>query len=137
MLPWGYEPSLLKMQLRRGQSIFACDATEVYSSEEMDLGGLVTVDLGIDLHCPLGGVFHTVMNTPIFLQVWKRSDTQQDHDRRPTHPSRSRFHVCHYGSTSHHFIGRHKQQRNASDRRIAQKYEYSQQSQPWSVPGSP
>jgi len=72
MLPWGYEPSLLKMQLRRGQSIFACDATEVYSSEEMDLGGFVSVDMGIDLHCPLGGLFHTVMNTPIFLQVWKR-----------------------------------------------------------------
>lgn len=72
MLPWGYEPHLLKMQLLRGRSIFACDATEVYSSEEMDLGGLVTVDLGIDLHCHKGGVFHTVMNTPIFLHVWKR-----------------------------------------------------------------
>jgi len=72
MLPWGYEPGLLKMQLRRGRSIFACDATEVYSSEEIDLGGLVTVDLGIDLHCPLGGVFHTVMNTPIFLEVWRQ-----------------------------------------------------------------
>jgi len=72
MLPWGYEPGLLRMQLQRGQSIFACDATEVYSSKQIDLGGLITVDLGIDLHCPLGGVFHTVMNTPIFLEVWKR-----------------------------------------------------------------
>lgn len=72
MLPWGYEPSLLKMQRRHKSSIFACEATAVYSSEEQDLGGIKTEDLGIDLHCKLGGVFNTVMNTPIFVEVWKR-----------------------------------------------------------------
>jgi hypothetical protein len=72
MLPWGYEPSLLKMQRRHKSSIFGCEATAVYSSEKQDLGGINTEDLGIDLHCPLGGVFNTVMNTPIFVEVWKR-----------------------------------------------------------------
>lgn len=73
MLPWGYEPHLMKKQLKVRKSIFDCDESAVYSSEVIDLGeGFETHDLGIDLHCKYGGQFHTVLNTPIFQAVWAR-----------------------------------------------------------------
>jgi hypothetical protein len=71
MLPWGYEPDLLRMQISERRSIFACEDFVVYSSVALDLGsGYVTERLDTDLHCPLGGQYHTALNTPIFLKIW-------------------------------------------------------------------
>mmetsp|Transcript_37657 Transcript_37657/g.107001 ORF Transcript_37657/g.107001 Transcript_37657/m.107001 type:complete len:705 (+) Transcript_37657:69-2183(+) len=71
MLPWNYEPSLMRAIFQARQSIFACEDWVVYSSEAIDLGsGYVTSKVDRDLHCPLGGVYHTALNTPIFKDVW-------------------------------------------------------------------
>jgi len=71
MLPWGYEPDLLRMQIAERRSIFACEDFVVYSSVALDLGsGYVTERVDTDLHCPLGGPFHTALNTPIFQEIW-------------------------------------------------------------------
>lgn len=71
MLPWGAEPPLLRMQLAEHQSIFACDESAVYSNPAIDLGGGVkTKVVPVDLHCPVGGAFHTVLNTPVFKALW-------------------------------------------------------------------
>lgn len=73
MLPWGYEPDLLRMQIAERRSIFACEDFVVYSSVALDLGsGYTTQRVDTDLHCPLGGVYHTALNTPIFLKIWSQ-----------------------------------------------------------------
>jgi hypothetical protein len=73
-VPWTNEPSLLEMQLKERESIFACDDSVVYSSTRMNIGDglVVSRDLGIDLHCWRGGPFNTFQNTPIFLAFWDR-----------------------------------------------------------------
>lgn len=63
----------MSMQVEMQVGIFTCDAYDVYSSKAMSLHGVVhTRVLKTDLHCPLGGKFHTLMNTPIFVKVWDR-----------------------------------------------------------------
>jgi len=71
MLPWGYEPDLLRMQITERRSIFACEDFVVYSSVALDLGsGYTTSRINTDLHCPMGGQYHTALNTPIFKKIW-------------------------------------------------------------------
>lgn len=73
MLPWGYEPDLLRMQITERRSIFACEDFVVYSSVALDLGsGYTTSRIDMDLHCPLGGQYHTALNTPIFQKIWQQ-----------------------------------------------------------------
>merc|ERR1719336_1514103 len=72
MLPWGSERKLLKLQLAEHKSIFACDESSVYSHSKLDLGGYMTKALDVDLHSQVGGRFHTVLNTRIFIKVWDR-----------------------------------------------------------------
>jgi len=72
MLPWGYERSLIRMQEARRLSIFACDATAVYSNVSMQLGAHMTRTVHADLHCKIGGQFMTALNTPIFKKVWSK-----------------------------------------------------------------
>jgi len=73
MLPWGYEPDLLRMQITERRSIFACEDFVVYSSVALDLGsGYATSRIDTDLHCPLGGQYHTALNTPIFQKIWSQ-----------------------------------------------------------------
>merc|ERR1712061_40350 len=73
MLPWGYEPSLLRIQLKERMSIFDCDETAVYSNKVIHLGFNVETNVvDKNLHSPIGGEFHTALNTPIFIAVWKQ-----------------------------------------------------------------
>lgn len=61
------------MQAALKVGIFLCDAYDVYSSKAVGLHGTVrTKAIDADLHCPLGGKFMTVLNTPIFVKVWDR-----------------------------------------------------------------
>jgi len=61
------------MQITERRSIFACEDFVVYSSVALDLGsGYTTSRIDMDLHCPLGGQYHTALNTPIFLKIWRQ-----------------------------------------------------------------
>lgn len=78
MMPTGYERELMSAQLVRRRGIFACDAAAVYSNETVRLFGqrtrqqLWTTKVDVDLECKLGGQFGTLMNTPIFIKLWKQ-----------------------------------------------------------------
>lgn len=77
-MPTGYEPDLVKMQLRQKMSIFQCDDFTVFSSRPMTLGRVggtgrkvwTTLVYG-SLKVKLGGTFHTALNTPVFIRVWR------------------------------------------------------------------
>mmetsp|Transcript_51790 Transcript_51790/g.110797 ORF Transcript_51790/g.110797 Transcript_51790/m.110797 type:complete len:671 (-) Transcript_51790:74-2086(-) len=70
--PWSKEPELVEWQRARQKSIFACNASAIYSNPQIKVGGVETNAVPIDLHCPLGGRFHTAMNTPIFEKLWEQ-----------------------------------------------------------------
>lgn len=83
MLPWGYEPQLLQMQITERRSIFACDEFAVYSNKVMNLSVVRTRVVDTNLHCKIGGAFGTALNTPIFIEVWRqliRDGRYQFHD---------------------------------------------------------
>ncbi|CAK0794828.1 unnamed protein product [Prorocentrum cordatum] len=70
VVPWTDEGALLELQQRRGVGIFACDGTAVYSNPGGRHGELDTRLVDIDLHCERGGLWNTMMNTPIFAKLW-------------------------------------------------------------------
>lgn len=72
MVSWGYEPSLVRMQVRESRSIFSCDGFVVYSNRVLDLGkGILSkIVQGTDLKAHVGGKFNTLLNTPVFKKVW-------------------------------------------------------------------
>jgi len=72
MLPWGYEPGLLHSQFVANRSIFSCEEFAVYSNVSTNASGVMTRVIPINLHCKIGGQYHTALNTPIFLAVWKK-----------------------------------------------------------------
>lgn len=75
MVSWGYEPKLVAMQSSARGSIFACDASAVYSDKEVELddGNVKTRRVeGTDLKCHKGGIFNTLLNTPVFKKVWEQ-----------------------------------------------------------------
>lgn len=69
---------LLAEQIRRKISIFACDAAAVYTNMtiRIDIGNVTkpfwSTKVDTDLHCELGGPFHTLMNTPVFVKLWRQ-----------------------------------------------------------------
>lgn len=76
MLPFGYEPTLLSTQLRKGVGIFACDEFCVFSNSSIlvDTGkpSPLSVSLvDISLSVPYGGKWHTALNTGIFNKIWQ------------------------------------------------------------------
>jgi len=76
MMAGGYEEGLLKMQLRKGISIFACEEWSVFSSEKVLLspGPPVEIrssDIG-SLKCGIGGPWHLALNSEIFERAWAR-----------------------------------------------------------------
>jgi len=75
MVSWAYEPTLVGMQANHQRSIFLCDGFDVYSDKVMTVGdkpyALTTRRVhGTDLKCHKGGVFNTLLNTPVFIKVW-------------------------------------------------------------------
>lgn len=73
MVSWNYEPTLVKMQVMNRRSIFLCDSYDVYSDKVLDLGTVQSrVVHGTDLKCHIGGVFNTLLNTPVFIKVWEQ-----------------------------------------------------------------
>jgi len=73
MLPWGPERKLIQWQLTHEKSIFACNEWAVYSNATLELGGSVSTRVvHTNLECPIGGKWHTRLNTPIFIKLWKQ-----------------------------------------------------------------
>jgi len=77
MVSWAYEPTLISMQANHKRSIFLCDGYDVYSDKVMHVGDkdhrLKTRRVhGTDLKCHKGGVFNTLLNTPVFIKVWEQ-----------------------------------------------------------------
>lgn len=81
MVPWGYEPGLMGMQLQLRKSIFACEEATVYTNTVMDLGGTATSVVDADLHCDKGGIWYTALNTGPFRKLWNQV-VQDGHYRR-------------------------------------------------------
>jgi hypothetical protein len=62
---------LLRWQKQENKSIFACDEHAVYSNTTSeDLRGLTPRIVEHDLSCPIGGQWHTRLNTWIFMKLW-------------------------------------------------------------------
>jgi len=75
MLPFGYEPKLLRSHQKRGVGIFACDDWGVFSNSSVLLDtkkpAPVKVHLlNFSLAVPYGGKWHTALNTGVFNKVW-------------------------------------------------------------------
>merc|ERR1712217_53618 len=61
------------MQYHEHTSLFACDAYSVYSNKSIELiPGHRTRIIDSDLVAPLGGIYHTALNTPVFMELWSR-----------------------------------------------------------------
>jgi hypothetical protein len=64
---------LLRWQKQENKSIFACDEHAVYSNTTSeDLRGLTPRIVEHDLSCPIGGQWHTRLNTWIFMALWRQ-----------------------------------------------------------------
>lgn len=75
LLPGSYEVGLMEAQLSRQAGVFACDASAVYSNLSIKLEGTPSVETQVvegSLHCELGGVYDTALNSEIFVRVWKK-----------------------------------------------------------------
>lgn len=75
MRPHTTEHSLLNLQHDVLWGIFACEASEVFSSEEVIIGSSSsnlsrTTKVDTNLRCKRGGAFHRALNTNVFLLVW-------------------------------------------------------------------
>jgi len=72
MLPNSYEVRLLAMQHGLKASLFSCDSYKVYSNVSTHVvPSLLTGVVDSNLTCQKGGEFGTVLNTDIFMAVWK------------------------------------------------------------------
>jgi hypothetical protein len=72
MMPGTDEQALLEMQGKEHKGIFACDEAAVYSNMKVDLGGIVSRVVETELHAPVGGAWHTRLNTWIFVKIWEK-----------------------------------------------------------------
>lgn len=75
MLPFGYEPTLLRAQLEKGVGIFDCDEFVVFSNVTSVLSHrgvkkVLTMPIPGDLSVVYGGKWGTALNTGIFIRVW-------------------------------------------------------------------
>lgn len=75
MLPFGYEPGLLRSQLQKGVGIFECDEFVVFSNSTVVLSEwgtqrVLTLPIPGDLSVKYGGKWNTALNTDIFISVW-------------------------------------------------------------------
>jgi len=76
MLPKGYEVSLLTRQATEAVGIFRCEGHAVFSSEVIELRPaperIATIPIEGGLKCDIGGVYHTALNSDIFVRVWEK-----------------------------------------------------------------
>mmetsp|Transcript_12139 Transcript_12139/g.31168 ORF Transcript_12139/g.31168 Transcript_12139/m.31168 type:complete len:666 (-) Transcript_12139:14-2011(-) len=77
MQPQGYEVSLIAVQLLEQASIFRCDGYDIFSNREIELSPgpparVSTTVVEGSLHCEIGGVWNTALDTPIFVRIWKK-----------------------------------------------------------------
>jgi len=73
IVPWGYEKELVSWQHTKKAGIFGCDDYAVYSNQSLDLGnGLKNKLVHRSLQAPYGGQWNTLLNTPIFISLWKQ-----------------------------------------------------------------
>jgi len=77
MLPFGYEPVLLKAQKDKGVGVFACNEFAIFSNSSIlldtDEPSPVPVSLlDFSLAVPYGGKWHTALNTDVFNKVWTK-----------------------------------------------------------------
>jgi len=75
MLPFGYEPALLRSQKDRKVGIFSCNEYAVFSNSTNLLDKKEPVPLHVtllnfSLAVPYGGKWHTALNTGVFNGVW-------------------------------------------------------------------
>jgi len=85
MMPYGYETELLRAQYSHGKvGLFSCDKFKVYSNRSIVLspeGESPNVTTGVidgPMAGVLGGKFHTVLNTQVFLRFWKKVIANED-----------------------------------------------------------
>jgi len=77
MLPHGGEEMLMKTQLEHGNlGIFGCDDSAVYSNMSIQLSSTFpyhfTDVMPGSLVCPVGGPWHSALNTGIFVRFWEK-----------------------------------------------------------------
>lgn len=71
VVPWTYEPAMIRMQWELRASIFECDEMAAYSNKEWEVApGVKTRVVNSNLQCEQGGEFGTALNTAIFMAVW-------------------------------------------------------------------
>lgn len=74
--PWSEEKLLLEIASGEQKSIFQCDGYAVYSNPVLDIGGLKTRLLDVDLHAPIitvnehGISYETKNNSMLFASLW-------------------------------------------------------------------
>lgn len=67
-----YEQELVAMQRQEHIGIFECDKYSLYSNASSHLMPTFHArDLHINLACEVGGSFHTVLNTNVFVHLWR------------------------------------------------------------------
>jgi len=71
-IPGSYEQQLLAWQYAHRTSLFACDASSVYSNKSLEVADGLITHVNNSLHCEKGGEFGTALNTDIFMSVWRR-----------------------------------------------------------------
>ncbi|CAK0828013.1 unnamed protein product [Prorocentrum cordatum] len=73
MVPGTDEEKLLLWQYTNKASIFACDATAIYSNQEIELAkGVTTLVIDSDLKCEYGGDSQSALNSWIFIALWQK-----------------------------------------------------------------
>lgn len=76
MMPFGYEPALMRKQLAAGAGIFGCKESTVFSNVTLQLSlpgrpEVLTHRILSNLSVKYGGRWGTALNTEIFIKVWK------------------------------------------------------------------
>jgi len=72
MLPQGPEIELISKQESEGIGLFQCDNWAVYSNISHQFRHFATSIVHESLYAPMGGRWHTALNTHVFLQAWKQ-----------------------------------------------------------------
>jgi len=79
MMPGTSEVQLLQTALAMGAGIFGCSATSVFSNQDILLPGPPAVHTSViegDLSCDTSPVYHTALNTRVFVKVWEKVFTE-------------------------------------------------------------
>eukprot|EP00931_Biecheleriopsis_adriatica_P080704 TRINITY_DN5404_c0_g2_i4.p1 TRINITY_DN5404_c0_g2~~TRINITY_DN5404_c0_g2_i4.p1 ORF type:complete len:476 (+),score=85.86 TRINITY_DN5404_c0_g2_i4:44-1429(+) len=72
VVPWSYEPELMRSHHAAKAGIFQCEDSAVYSDREIVIGDTKTRVLKKDLHCPFNPSTGTAENTFVFKALWQK-----------------------------------------------------------------